>query len=221
MSYIDSLGRASRYYPERMALSQGGTPLTFRELHDRVTGIAAALSRHGLGVGDRLALLLPNGPEYIELVYACSLLGVIAVPLNARLSSAEIDRVLADASPHGLVRHGSLPVPTVQLSWQRVLDQEPLEVRGDLCPDVCYNPEAILALIYTSGTTGLPKGVMLTHANILENVQNFIYWMRYTEGDVYLHAASIFHTSEYSFVCESPAFHLRQAQQQRLSSSTN
>jgi long-chain acyl-CoA synthetase len=210
MIYIHSLGRASRYYPERMALAQGGTPLTFRELHDRVTGIAAALSRHGLGVGDRLALLLPNGPEYIELVYACSLLGVIAVPLNARLSSAEIDRVLADASPHGLVRHSSLPVPTVQLSWQRVLDQEPLEVQGDLCPDVCYNPEAILALIYTSGTTGRPKGVMLTHANILENVHNFNYWMRYTEGGVYLHAAPIFHIADFPAVFAVPVFGARQ-----------
>jgi acyl-CoA synthetase (AMP-forming)/AMP-acid ligase II len=50
-------------------------------------------------------LLLPNGPEYIQLVYACSWLGIIIVPINTRLSTPEIDRVLADASPRGLVRH--------------------------------------------------------------------------------------------------------------------
>ena len=66
--------------------------------------------------------------EYIELLYACSRLGVIAVPLNTRLSTVEIDHVLADASPLGLIRHSSLPAPKARLSWQLVLDQEPLEV---------------------------------------------------------------------------------------------
>jgi acyl-CoA synthetase (AMP-forming)/AMP-acid ligase II len=204
--YIHSLGRASRFYADRTALAPGGTRITFRELHERVQGIAAALSKLGFRVGDRLGLLLPNGPEYIQLVYACSLLGVIVVPLNTRLSLAEIDRVLADASPHGLVRHSSLPVPTVRLPRERVLDQEPLEVRNDSFPDVFYDPQAVLALIYTSGTTGHPKGVMVTHANVLANVQNFNFWMRYTEAGVYLHAAPIFHIADFPCIFAAPAF---------------
>jgi long-chain acyl-CoA synthetase len=204
--YIHSLGRASRYYPERVALAPDGTRLTFRELGDRVADVAAALSRLGFETGDRLALLLPNGPEYIELVYACSWLGVIAVPLNTRLSAVEIDRILADASPRGLVRHSSLPVPTVRLSLQRVLDQEPWEVRNDSHPKVHYDPEAILALIYTSGTTGRPKGVILSHANVFANVHNFNYWMRYREGGVYLHAAPIFHIADFPAMFAAPAF---------------
>ena len=96
MIYVHSLGRALRFYPGRTALSRDGRLLTFRELHSRVDGIAATLTSHGFGVGDRLALLLPNGPDYIELMYACSMLGVIAVPLNTRLSTKEIDRVLED-----------------------------------------------------------------------------------------------------------------------------
>jgi len=204
--YIHSLGRASRFYADRTALAPGGARLTFRELHGRVQGIAAALSKLGFRVGDRLGLLLPNGPEYIQLVYACSLLGVIVVALNTRLSLAEIDRVLADASPHGLVRHSSLPVPTVRLPRERVLDQEPLEVRNDSFPDVFYDPQAVLALIYTSGTTGHPKGVMVTHANVLANVQNFNFWMRYTEAGVYLHAAPIFHIADFPCMFAAPAF---------------
>jgi long-chain acyl-CoA synthetase len=204
--YIHSLGRASRFYADRTALAPGGTRITFRELHERVQGIAAALSKLGFRVGDRLGLLLPNGPEYIQLVYACSLLGVIVVPLNTRLSLAEIDRVLADASPHGLVRHSSLPVPTVRLPRERVLDQEPLEVRNDSFPDVFYDPQAVLALIYTSGTTGHPKGVMVTHANVLANVQNFNFWMRYTEAGVYLHAAPIFHIADFPCMFAAPSF---------------
>ena len=107
MIYVHSVGRASRYYPAGSALAPGGTHISFAELDQRVKGIAAALSAHGFNPGDRLALLLPNSPEYIELVYACSWLGVIAVPLNTRLSLAEIDRVLADATPRGLVHHSS------------------------------------------------------------------------------------------------------------------
>jgi len=204
--YIHSLGRASRFYADRTALAPRGTRLTFRELHERVQGIAAALSKLGFRVGDRLGLLLPNGPEYIQFVYACSLLGVIVVPLNTRLSLAEIDRVLADASPHGLVRHSSLPVPTVRLPRERVLDQEPLEVRNDSFPDVFYDPQAVLALIYTSGTTGHPKGVMVTHANVLANVQNFNFWMRYTAAGVYLHAAPIFHIADFPCMFAAPTF---------------
>jgi long-chain acyl-CoA synthetase len=206
MIYIHTLGRASRYYPERTALAHDGTYLTFRELHARVAAIAAALRGHGFEAGDRLALLLPNGPAYIELVYACAWLGVIAVPLNTRLSAVEIDRVLADANPHGLVRHSALPAPTVRLPWQRVLDEEPLELRNDLHPNVCYDPEAILALIYTSGTMGRPKGVMVTHANILADVHHFNYWMRYEEGGVYLHAAPIFHIADFPAMFAAPAF---------------
>src|SRR6266571_3431324 len=206
MIYTHSLGRAARYYPERTALASGGTRSTFRELHERVARIATALSRHGFEAGDRLAMLLPNEPEYIELVYACAWLGVIAVPLNTRLSTIEIDHVLVDASPRGLIRHSSLPAPTVQLSWQLVLDEAPLDVRSDPYPDAIYDPQAVLALVYTSGTTGKPKGVVLTHASILANVDHVNYWMPYREGGVYLHAAPIFHIADFPFMFASPAF---------------
>ena len=153
-----------------------------------------------------MAILLPNEPEYIELVYACSWLGVIAVPLNAQFSAMEIDRVLADATPRGLIRHSSLPVPTVEVSWQLVLDEEPLAVRSNSYPDAIYDPEAILALVYTSGTTGRPKGVVLTHANILATVVHLNYWMPYKQGGVYLHAAPIFHILDFPFMFAAPAF---------------
>ena len=70
MIYVHSLGRASRYYPERKALALGGSCLSFRDLERRVTQVAAALGKQGFGVGDRLAFLR---------------LGIVAVPLNTRL----------------------------------------------------------------------------------------------------------------------------------------
>jgi long-chain acyl-CoA synthetase len=220
MIYIHSMGRAARYYPERPALRVGEELLSFRELQERIKRLAAALSRRGFGVGDRLALLLPNGPEYIELVYACSWLGVIVVPINTRLSTVEIDHVLADALPRGLIRHSSLPAPKAHISWQLVLDQEPLEGRNDSCPAPCYEPEAPLALIYTSGTTGRPKGVVMTHSNILENVHHFNYWMPYREGGVYLHAAPIFHIADFPAMFAAPAFGASQVAVPRFAASS-
>ena len=220
MIYVHSLGRAVRYYGEQTALSIGGKRLTFSELHHRVERIAAALSRRGLRTGDRLAVLLPNGPEYIELVYACSRLGVIVVPLNARYSSREIDRVLKDASPRALVRHSGSAPTRANLEWQLALDKEPLDASNELCPEVYYCPEAILAIIYTSRTTGEAKGVMLTHTNVLSNVYCLNYWMRYREGGVYLHAPSIFHGADFPAMFAAPAFGALQVAVPRFSPRT-
>ena len=206
MIHTHSLGRGARYHASATALASGAGRLTFQELHERVGAIAAALTLHGFGVGDRLALLLPNETEFLELIYACAWLGVTAVPLNTRLSATEIDRVLADATPRGLIRHSSLPAPTLRLAWERVLDVEPLEVRGGDFPAAIYDPEAILVLIYTSGTTGSPKGVALTHAAVLANVDHVNYWLPYREGGVYLHAAPLFHIADFPFMFAAPAF---------------
>jgi acyl-CoA synthetase (AMP-forming)/AMP-acid ligase II len=206
MIHTHSLGRAVRYYPERTAFASGEERSTFRELHDRVGRIAAGLTKRGFRKGDRLGLLLPNEREYVELVYACAWLGVIAVPLNTRLSKKEIDHVLVDAAPHGLIRHSSLAAPSFELARQLVIDKEPLHLGNDSFPADIYDPDAVFALIYTSGTTGRPKGVALTHTNILANLDHVNYWMRYREGGVYLHAAPIFHIADFPFMFASPAF---------------
>jgi acyl-CoA synthetase (AMP-forming)/AMP-acid ligase II len=206
MIHTHFLARAARYYPERNALARDGVYVTFRELYHRVGRIAAALRRHDFKQGDRLAILLPNELEYLEFTYACCWLGVTVIPLNARLSTAEIDHIIADATPRGLVRHSSLPAPTVPLSWQLVLDKEPLDLGDDPYPDAIYDPDAILALIYTSGTTGRPKGVVLTHANIMANVDHLNYWMAQPDGGVHLHAAPIFHIIDFPFMFAALAF---------------
>ena len=207
MIYERSLGRAARLFPDRAALWSGDRWLTFAELDRRVAGIAASLGRHGFGSGDRLAVLMPNGSDYLELVYACVRLGVIVVPLNIRLSVVEIDRILGDASPHGLIRHSTLPVPTVPLAWQLVLDQEPLDLGDDGSRSAPIDdPDAVLGLIYTSGTTGHPKGVVVTHANIQANVEHFDYWMPHKDGGVHLHAAPLFHIADFPVMFAAPAF---------------
>lgn len=211
MIHTYSLSRAARYYGDRTALASSGRRSTFRELHDRVAGIATSLISLGFKAGDRLAFLLPNELDYIELVYACAWLGVIAVPLNTRLSTAEIDHVLADATPRGLIRHSSMPVPTVRLSWELVLDERPFDIQCDSYPDSIHDPEAILVLIYTSGTTGRPKGAVLTHSQLLANMHHMNYWMCHGEGGVYLHAAPMFHIADFPVMFAAPALGACQA----------
>src|SRR5215831_1142548 len=211
MIHTHSLGRALQYYPDKTALALKGNRLSFRQLHERVGRIATALNNEGFKAGDRLALLLPNETEYIELIYACAWLGLIVVPLNTRLSEKEIDHVLVDATPRGLIRHSSLAAPTVKLPLERIIDKETFEFKDDALVKPVYDPDAVFTLIYTSGTTGLPKGVALTHANIMANMDHVNYWMRYREAGVYLHAAPMFHIADFPFMFASPAFGTCQA----------
>src|SRR6201997_5556361 len=118
MIYTHSVGRALQYFPQHTALLRDDKAVTFLELDARVRRIAAALRRRGFLSGERLAFLMPNGADYIELVYACSLLGAIAVPINTRYAGAEIDRLAEEAPQRGLIRHSKFPAPTVRLGWE-------------------------------------------------------------------------------------------------------
>jgi acyl-CoA synthetase (AMP-forming)/AMP-acid ligase II len=212
MIYTHSIGRALQYFPQHTALLRDGQTVTFLELDFRVRKIAAALQRRGFLSGDRLAFLMPNGADYIELVYACSLLGVIAVPINTRYVGAEIDRLLEDARPRGLVRYSKFPAPTVSLDWEHVIDLAPLDdAEEELYAGEFYDPDAILVLLYTSGTTGAPKGAALTHANVFSNIHDLNYWVAYREKAVFLHASPMFHIADFPAMFAAPVFGATQA----------
>jgi acyl-CoA synthetase (AMP-forming)/AMP-acid ligase II len=207
MIYTHSIGRALQYFPQHTALLRDGRAVSFLELDIRVRRIGAALRRRGFLAGDRLAFLMPNGPDYIELVYACSLLGVIAVPINTRYAGAEIDRLLVDARPRGLIRHSKFPASTVSLDWEHVIDLVPLnEIEEQPHTGEFYDPDAILALLYTSGTTGQPKGAALTHANVFSNIHDLNYWLSYREKAVFLHASPMFHIADFPAMFAAPVF---------------
>jgi acyl-CoA synthetase (AMP-forming)/AMP-acid ligase II len=207
MIYTHSVGRALQYFPQHAALLREGREVSFLELDTRVRTIAAALRRRGFLSGDRLAFLMPNGPDYIELIYACSLLGVIVVPINTRYAGAEIDRLLEDVRPRGLIRHSRFPAPTLSLEWEHVIDLAPLaETKEERFTAEFYDPDAVLVLLYTSGTTGVPKGAALTHANIFSNVHYLNYWLTYREKAVFLHASPMFHIADFPAMFAAPVF---------------
>jgi len=204
MLYRHSLGLAARYYPDRPALSYNGRHATFRELAARVDRIAAELHQRGFRPGDRLAMLMPNSAEYVELVLACSKLGVISVPLNIRYAQAELDDVLEDAEPRGLVRDRNLPQPSKRLEWEHIQGDRELGSDGP-CPAPFYDSSAPLVLFYTSGTTGKSKGVPLTHGNLLTHMHHGRYFLPLDRSTVWMAATPFFHVSGFPAVLASVA----------------
>jgi long-chain acyl-CoA synthetase len=208
------LDHTVRFYPERTAAVCGQTRLSYRALCERVRRLCRALQGLGVRKGDRLAILMYNCHRYFELYYATPEMGTLAVPLNVRLSAGEIAYILRDSGSNTLfvgpeflpllaellpqlpaLRHciftGDGPPP------QGLVGYEPLLAAADAdFSPAAVEPDDLAALFYTSGTTGHPKGVMLSHANLLANALHVLASMSWREGEVYLHACPMFHIAD-------------------------
>jgi acyl-CoA synthetase (AMP-forming)/AMP-acid ligase II len=157
--------------PDKTALICADKQLTYRQLVRRMNQVAA-LARHGWGLqpGDRVALLAPNCPEYLELVLGLSDVGAIVATLNNRLSAAELAAILADCTPRVLLVHPSCAA-LVDKGWAADMRIVMLDASydalllkaSDRSTEVAVPEWAAFGLAYTSGTTGLPKGVLLPH----------------------------------------------------------
>lgn len=172
----------ARRTPERTALSFEGRAVTYGALWAEATRLAAALGRLGLAAGDRLALLMANRPEWIVAYEGALVAGLVPVPINPLLAPPEIARILADSGARALIVDDERR-QLAATALARIAEPPPLigvetELR-DLGRDagpaepVDTRPDTTAVLLYTSGTTGLPKGVELTHLNILWNAQAF------------------------------------------------
>ena len=156
-----------------------GTRLTYPQLNDRANRCACLLSQMGMGAGDRMALLLPNGADFVSLFYGAAKLGVVIVPLNTRLAAAELAFILADSGTRALF-HGeefadtvsairdSTEHPQTAEHWVAVGDtfRQSLDELSAAEPQSVSGGDDNLFIMYTSGTTGLPKGVVHTHNSI-------------------------------------------------------
>ncbi|MCW2993091.1 MAG: long-chain-fatty-acid--CoA ligase [Conexibacter sp.] len=198
-------------YGDRLALVDGERRYTHRELLERCRDLAAGLAGHGLRRGDRLAVLLQNQAELIELLYATARLGVVLVPLNYRLAPAEIRDVLLDCAAATLVVgdgyaqqldemiEGLTSAPEVFFTDANPpTGGRPLDDlrRGDLpAPPTAFDDADPLALIYTGGTTGRPKGVVITHGGLTASVARESAHLGFRPDDVSLCAIPLFHVS--------------------------
>lgn len=168
----------ARHRPDAPAISENGVARSYAELEADVALCAGFLSARGVGAGDRVMILMENGLAGVTLLLAASKLGAWAVPVNARLSPREVEAISAHAGPRiTLYTVGNSLDARAHADREDATSVPELEAIGaayrltetDVRPEQESGPwrDRVAALLYTSGTTGAPKGVMLTHGNLL------------------------------------------------------
>lgn len=221
----DWLSKRRLISPDKLALvdDRTGERLTYREFDERTGALARALrDRLGVQAGDRVAVLAKNRQEYFFALFAGSKLGAILVPLNTRLTLAELRYILQDCEPRVLLHdavNAAAAAGLADVLAHRVSFDEDYaalvagapEARapepgseGQLAQALLDRPYLIL---YTSGTTGRPKGAVLTHGSVTWNAVNTVVSWDLSSADVVVNPAPLFHTGGLN-VFSLPLFHL-------------
>ncbi len=201
------LARRAEITPDRTALVFGDRTWTYRSWNAEVQQVRHALREAGVHAGDRVATVTFNEPEFLILAFACWQSGVILVPLNFRLTGPELAFMLRDAGVHTLlcgpdflatidgirteipVQHYVSLAPTPGwTAWGEWIGRMPAAGWAHAVGD-----DEVALVMYTSGTTGLPKGAMLTHANILWNNINAMHAFATADDERVLVCAPLFH----------------------------
>jgi long-chain acyl-CoA synthetase len=181
--------RNSLRKPDKPAVITADTSYTWKEFDQRITRLANALLDKGLNKGDRVAVLLSNCSEYLELYFAAARSGLILVPLNYRLTANEIAELLQHACPKLLIFGEEFVLqsdelkpllPELDKRWviggvarKNTHSYEQMVNEASMSPVIAdLNEHDTLAIFYTSGTTGLPKGAMVSHYNLEMNGYN-------------------------------------------------
>lgn len=204
MIHGDILGERSRLSPDKTALICVPTrqEFTYGELENRAIRCARVLmERCGIARGNRVAILAKNRVEFLDAFFAAGKTGIILVPLNTRLTAAELATILRDSGARCLIHDGEFAGTVEQLKRELSIPywialDEP-RTSGDLNYSECVaaasapdwkptrcDPEDIYCLLYTSGTTGKPKGVMIPHRMIAWNGYNTAVCWRLRDTDI-------------------------------------
>jgi fatty-acyl-CoA synthase len=199
--------------PEKVAVHSDGRSLTYREFEERIGRFGNLLSDLGISKGDRVAILLYNTHEYLEIFFALSRMGAIAVPLNFRLAFSEIQYILKDsgacalffgtefADLVGRIREAGfsgeklIAIGEKAASWATACE-DVLQVKSVHFPPLPreVGDEDPQILMYTSGTTGVPKGVVLSHRKTFYNSLNTNIYYGLTHDDSLLITRALFHS---------------------------
>ena len=207
---MPTLGDIPRYHartrPQHPAMTFEGRTTEWAALDAGANRVANALLASGCAPGDRIAYLGKGTDEFFELMFGIAKAGAVIAPIQWRLAAPEIQQVLTDARPKLLfigseqlekvdeLCAGGFPRDRV-VAMERYADWRNSQDATD--PQTVVDPGAVALQLYTSGTTGLPKGVMLSHRNILsgrrEAMRERMEWNEWQEDDVNLVALPVGH----------------------------
>jgi acyl-CoA synthetase (AMP-forming)/AMP-acid ligase II len=180
---------------EKPALIDGadGAVTTYAELARKVRAAAAGLASEGIGKGDAVGLLAPNGPEWAVAYHAVISLGAIVSSINPLLTPEEVAKQLASAGAKAVIAAEPLRAAAAE-SGLPVLTLESLPQGDGEPPAPSIDPDADLVVLpFSSGTTGVSKGVMLTHRNLVANMEQIRSVHRIGADDVLVGVLPFFH----------------------------
>lgn len=218
LTLAESLELRARENPTRPFVAFGEQRLTYGQVDQQAAALASALHELGIEAGDRIALTLPNWPEFVVSAFAAAKLGAVIVPLNPRFTPPELQYALRHSESVAVVTAenwggidylarfeqflGVLPDLQYVLSvgkedlWydDRIHQFEDLVSSGEGRPFPRWEgpSDALFAIVYTSGTMGKPKGVALTHENLMSNAATTAEAIGLTADDVVFGVNTLF-----------------------------
>ncbi len=209
------LEQTTKAYPEKTVVVYGEREISYTQLDLLSNQFANALAKLGTKKGDRVALYLPNIPQFVITFFGALKAGAVVTAISPLHREREVEYQLCDSGAQTIVTLDTLypvvekvrektPLKYVIVTRLEDLGSEGIpntlsldglvESASQDHPNIQINPdEDLAALQYTGGTTGTAKGAMLTHKNLLSNALAFAAWIRGTEKDVFLAALPLFH----------------------------
>jgi acyl-CoA synthetase (AMP-forming)/AMP-acid ligase II len=209
-----ALHGAVQQYPDRTATVFGDRVRTYGQSCQRIARLAGALRGMGVGEGDRIGILALNSDRYHEYLLAVPWAGAVVVPLNIRWTPAEITYALRESGTRVLLVDDAFAAMAADLQAecdsltelifcgdgqrpQELLDYEQLVAGSEPIEDTRRRDGELFGLFYTGGTTGVPKGVMLSHRNVLSSTTSLIATADgVTREGRLMHAAPLFHLAD-------------------------
>jgi acyl-CoA synthetase (AMP-forming)/AMP-acid ligase II len=189
-----------------VALPDGGPSLTFQQLHEQAATLAKALQRGGVRTGDPVSIVLPNGLEFLTTFLATTWARAVAAPLNPGYKTEEFRFYLEDAGAKAvIVPPGDHPARQAAAQLDLPLWEVTLDLHGHVHlervsgspaaagDDGPPQPDDVALFLHTSGTTSRPKGVPLTHENLVTSIRNIVSTYQLTPEDASLIVMPLFH----------------------------
>lgn len=201
---FDIAARRAALTPDKTAFCEldGGTTRSYAQFHARAAAATALLRRHGVGLGDRVAILSYNDIAFFELLYACARTGAMLVPLNWRQPVPELAPVLRDCRPALLAadaENGPVAQTLAAELGLPLLSRADYEAGLDMATggafDTAWPSGRPWYLLYTSGTTGTPKAVIQTFGMAFANYVNIGQAIDLIAADTTLNFLPLFHTA--------------------------
>jgi acyl-CoA synthetase (AMP-forming)/AMP-acid ligase II len=202
---LSFLERTVRAFPQRTAVVDGETRLTWAAFRERVRGLARGLQEAGIERGDRVAFLAPNVTPLLDAHFGVPLSGAILVAINTRLAEPEVAYILGHSGARALVVHESLAHLVEDAAVERVIlcgeggDYEDFIACPGEPEDRFGDEDDAISINYTSGTTGRPKGVVYTYRGAYLNALSEALHANLDSRSVYLWTLPMFHCNGWCF----------------------